>query len=236
MFVDVLFGLPQRFAETVVVVDVFRSSTAIVTAFENGAASIIPCSSAPEAFKLRERLGDDYLLVGEELGLTPKGFDLNISPSLLTRERVGGRRIIYCSTNLMKVVSRCIDAKRLVIGALINSRAVAEYLNEIRPDHVSIIACGFLPKNMITLEDVVGAGAIVHKLRYDEASDSAILAQLVYENDRWREIVPRGFIANYLKQIGWGNDIEICLKEDASDIIPILEGGELKGMRLRDHL
>ena len=89
---------------------------------------------------------------------------------------------------------------------------------------------------MITLEDVVGAGAIVHKLRYDEASDSAILAQLVYENDRWREIVSRGFIANYLRQIGWGNDIEICLKEDASNIIPILEGGELKGMRLRDHL
>ncbi len=228
--------MPEKFAETVVVVDVFRSSTAIVTAFENGAAGIVPCSSAAEAFRLRERLGDEYLLVGEELGLTPRGFDLNISPSLLTRDRIGGRKMIYCSTNLMKVVSRCMSAERLVIGGLVNSRAVAEYLNKIRPDHISIIACGFLPKNMVTLEDVVGAGAIVHKLRYDEASDTAILAQLVYENDRWREVVPRGFIANYLRQIGWGDDIEICLKEDVSEIIPILKDGELKATKLRDHL
>ncbi|MCS7132840.1 MAG: 2-phosphosulfolactate phosphatase [Nitrososphaeria archaeon] len=236
MFVEVLFGLPEKFAEAVVVVDVFRSSTSIVTAFENGALSIIPCSSPIEALKLKERLGDDYLLVGEEFGFTPPGFDLNISPLLLTRERVGGRKMIYCSTNLMKVVSRCIDAKRLVIGGLVNSRAVAEYLNKIRPDKISIIACGLIPKNMITLEDVVGAGSIVYKLRYDDASDAALIAQLTYENDRWREIAPRSFIAGYLRQIGWEDDVEVCLREDASEIIPVLEDGELKPVKLRDHL
>lgn len=231
MFVEVLFGLPENFSETVVVVDVFRSSTSIVIALENGAVSIVPCPSAVEAFKLKECLkGDEYILVGEELGLTPKGFDLNISPSLLTRERVGGRKLIYCSTNLMKVISKCFDAKRLIVGGLVNSRAVAEYLNRINPDKVSIIACGYVPKNMISLEDVIGAGAIVHKLRYDDASDTALLASLAYENTRWREAVLKSFTARYLMQIGWGEDVEICLREDVSEIIPILEDGELRPM------
>lgn len=236
MIVEVLFGLPENFAETVVVVDIFRSSTSIVTALQNGAMSIIPCPSAADALKLRECIEGDCLLVGEEFGFTPHGFDLNISPSLLTRERIGGRKVIYCSTNLAKVISRCIEAERLVVGGLVNARAVAEYLNRIRPDKVSIIACGFVPKNMIALEDVVGAGAIVHKLRYDEASDSALMAQLIYENDRWRDLVLESFTAKYLRQIGWGNDIELCLREDISDIIPMLEDGELRPIRSRDHL
>lgn len=228
MLVEVLFGLPEKFAETVVVVDVFRSSTSIVVALENGAISIIPCPSKMDAIELKERLGDGCILVGEELGFTPEGFDLNISPRLLTREKVGGKKIIYCSTNLARAVFRCIDAKRLIVGGLVNSRAVAKYLNNVRPEEVSIIACGFIPKNAISLEDVVGAGAIIHKLRYDEASDTALMAQLVYESDGWREAVLRGSTANYLRKIGWEGDIEICLSEDISDIVPILEGGEFK--------
>ena len=232
MLVDVIFGLPESFSETVVVVDVFRSSTAIVTALENGAEAIIPSPSVEEARKLKEKLGRDYLLVGEELGFTPKGFDLNISPRLLTKDKVAGRKLIYCSTNLIKIVHRCLKAETLIIGALVNSRAVAKYLNELDPDSVSIVACGFLPKNMITLEDVVGAGAIVSKLNYDEASDAAILAQLAYENDTWRERIPMGFVSKYLKKIGWEEDVEICLSEDVSNVVPILRNGELKGLRL----
>jgi len=230
MRVDVVFGLPKELAEVMVVVDVFRSSTTIVTALENGAEEIIPCASIDEARKMKKSIGSGVLLVGERMGFTPEGFDFNISPRLMKPEAVSGKKIIYCSTNLMKVVSQCLDAKTLLIGALSNSRAVARYLNSLKPDSVSIVACGLIPKNMVTLEDVIGAGAIVSKLRYEEASDTALLAQLAYESGKWKDFARKGYIANYLSRIGWGEDIELCLMEDTSNIVPILKDGVFKAL------
>jgi len=232
MLVDVVFGLPRERLERLVVVDVFRSSTAIVKALENGAVEIIPCSSIAEAKRLKRKLGSNTLLVGERMGITPKNFDLNISPSLLTRERVEGRRIIYCSTNLMKVVSRNLDSKLLLIGGLINASAVAKYLNRLNPEKITIVACGLIPDKMITMEDVIGAGAIISRLIDAELTDTAIISRLAYENDEWRRIIPNSYIANYLRSIGWGQDIEICLNEDSSNIVPILVDGVIKGVRV----
>ena len=231
MLVDVVFGLPGRRLSRLVVVDVFRSSTSIVMALENGAEEVIPCASIEEARRLK-KLDPSVLLVGEERGITPEGFDLNISPSLLTRDRVGGRRIVYRSTNLMKVVSRNMDAELLLIGGLVNAGAVAKYLRERNPEDVSIVACGLIPDGLITIEDVVGAGAIASRLGGAALSDAALIAKLAYENDEWRRIVPECYIANYLRKIGWERDIELCLREDSSRIVPVLENGVIRGVRV----
>jgi len=228
MRVHVVLGLPEDVSGVVVAVDVLRSSTTIVAALENGAEEIIPCASVEEARTLKNRVGQGALLVGEQMGFTPEGFDFNISPRFMKPEILSGRKIIYCSTNLMRVVSSCLEAEALMIGALTNSAAVARYLNRLRSEQVTIIACGLIPERMITLEDVVGAGAIVSKLDYAEATDTAMLAQLAYENGRWREFVRRGYIASYLRRIGWGEDIEFCLMEDISNVVPILRDGVLK--------
>jgi len=230
MRVDVVFGLPKELTSVIIVVDVFRSSTTIVTALENGAEEIVPCASIDEARKLKEKLGNKALLVGERMGFKPEGFDFNISPRFMKPEVISGKKIVYCSTNLMKVVSHCLNAETLLIGALTNSRAVAKYLNAIKPESVALVACGLIPKNMITVEDVIGAGAIVSKLEYDEASDTALLARLAYESRKWKDFVKEGFVANYLKKIGWGEDIEICLMEDVSNVIPILKDGVFKAL------
>lgn len=230
MRVELSFGIPEENYGNVIVIDVFRSSTTIILALENGAEEVIPTSSPEEAKKLRERI-DDGLLVGEELGFTPEGFDMNISPRLMTREAVSGKKIIYCSTNLMKAVLRFRDAENLIVGALTNSSAVARYVNSLNPSMLMIVACGFIPRKMITLEDVVGAGSIISKLRYDEASDTAVMARLVYENEEWKKYVKKCFIANYLRKIGWGDDIDICLEENISNIVPVLREGAFKGIR-----
>jgi len=231
MLVDVVFGLPSKNLRRLVVVDVFRSSTSIVMALENGAKEIIPCASVEEARRLK-KLDPDVLLVGEERGITPEGFDLNISPSLLTRDRVEGKRIVYRSTNLMKVVSRNMDAELLLIGGLVNAGAVAKYLRDRNPEDVSIVACGLIPDGLITIEDVIGAGAIASRLDGAVLSDTALIAKLAYENDEWRRVVPECYIANYLRKIGWERDIETCLREDSSRIVPVLEDGVIRGVRV----
>jgi len=232
MYVDVVFGLPRRVVENLVVVDVFRSSTSIVMALENGAEEIIPCPSIEKARSLKKKLGDRSLLVGERRGITPRGFDLNISPSELTRGRVEGKKIIYCSTNLVKAVSKGMTSKLLIIGGLVNAGAVAAYLNMLKPSRLMIVACGLIPDKLVTLEDVIGAGAIVSKLDCEELSDTALLAKLVYENDDWRKLIFNGYIAKYLEKIGWEKDIEVCLKEDSSKIVPLLSKGVIKGIKM----
>jgi 2-phosphosulfolactate phosphatase len=233
MRVEVVLGPPREHAESLVIVDIFRSSTSIVTALENGAREIIPCSSLEKARMLRRALGDEALLVGERRGLTPRGFDLNISPSLLVREQVEGRRIIYCSTNLMRVVSRhAKGAKHLIIGGLVNAGAVAKYLGKLNLEKVVIVACGLILEKLISLEDVIGAGAIVSRLGEGDFSDTALLARLAYENGNWRRLVPQCYIARYLEEIGWGMDLELCLREDASNIVPVLSGGVITGIKV----
>ena len=232
MQVELVFGLPEERCRNVVVVDVFRSSTTIVAALENGAEEVIPVSSTEEAFRLRKELGGETLLVGEEMGITPEGFDLNISPRLMKKETVEGKKIIYRSTNLARVVSEFLNAENLVVGALTNSGAVARYVSGLGLDRVMVVACGLIPKKMITLEDVVGAGSIISKLDYDEASDAAIIAKLAYENKGWRKAVENGYIAKYLRELGWGQDIEYCLSEDISNVVPVLKNGVLKGVRV----
>jgi 2-phosphosulfolactate phosphatase len=233
MHVDVVLGLSEEPAGNLVIVDIFRSSTSIVTALENGAKEIIPCHSLDRARILRRRLGEGTLLVGERRGMTPRNFDLNISPSLLVRERVEGRRIVYCSTNLIRVVSKRMNgAKHLIIGGLVNASAVAKYLKKLGLDNITIIACGYIPDKLLSLEDVIGAGAIVSRLGEEDLSDTALLAKLAYENRNWRRLVLQSRTAKYLHNIGWGVDLELCLREDVSNIVPVLSGSAIRGVRV----
>ena len=90
-------------------------------ALDNGAKYIVPCSSSDEARKIRNEYKEkdrDALLSGERLGATPEGFDLNISPRDMKEAIVKDRAIIYCSTNLTRILADCGFAKILVIGGV----------------------------------------------------------------------------------------------------------------------
>src|SRR5439155_1754802 len=73
---------------TVLVVDVLRASTCIVTALANGCAAIVPVATPEEA---RARLAGlpEALVAGERRGEPRQGFDLGNSPLEFTRARHG---------------------------------------------------------------------------------------------------------------------------------------------------
>jgi len=224
---SVAFGVPKRLSEVMVIVDVFRSSTAITIALENGAKYIIPTNSIEEAWRVKSEIEgrEEVLLVGERMGLTPEGFDMNISPKSMRKEIIGGKVLIYTSTNLTRILHRCRSAGSILIGGLINAEAVAKYLEKLSPVEVAIVACGLLEE--VSLEDVVGAGAIIHNLEEIELSDTAALSLLAYENPRWRELVRRGPTAKYLEEIGFGEDVDFCLRENVSRTVPVLKGDKI---------
>lgn len=226
MRVDVCFGAPSPVPRgLLVVVDVFRSSSAIIEALSNGAREVIPFTNTAKAIDCRNSINHDRaLLVGERNGITPKGFDYNISPFDLSRDNVEGKTILYTSTNLTRVLGRLGERKGTVIGGFNNARAVARYLERIGRD-VSIVACG--GRKGLTVEDLTGAGAITASLRSGDLTDRALLAAGMYGNPDWPSLVKKGRIAKRLLELGLKRDVEFCLGVDTASVVPVVRGNRI---------
>ncbi len=243
MEVNVRVGKPDNPSGTIVLVDVYKSSTSITTALDNGAKYILPYGSEEEARKAGEEWEEkeDFILAGENMGVKVKGFDTNISPREMNRETVEDKAVIYKSDNLTRIISKMGEADEIIIGGLINSRAVGEYLKNKQPEKVEIIACGTYNKESIcsflkipcdahtdlTMEDIIGAGAITHYLKEQNLSDMALISLLSYENPEWKEKISRGCIIRALRKAGLEKDIPYCFSENNTRTIPKLEGDKL---------
>jgi len=96
-FTPAIFNRYENKDAIVVVIDVLRASSAICTAFANGALSIIPVAEISEAkeFKrkaisLQQNVMVMYLIL----------LILVILLSILTRDKVEGKTIVYSTTNV----------------------------------------------------------------------------------------------------------------------------------------
>jgi 2-phosphosulfolactate phosphatase len=145
-----------------VVIDVLRATTTIVHALAAGATSVVPCSEVDEAFAKREAIGADRsVLGGERHGLLIEGFQLDNSPFSYTPETVGGKTVIFTTTNGTRALAASRSAERVLIGAFVNRNSlVAELKRDGRP--VWLVCAGTDGK--VTGEDVLFAGAIATDL------------------------------------------------------------------------
>lgn len=224
--VDVLFDVPNKHPRgRMVVVDVLRSSSAIIEALANGARAVIPFSDLRKTIEYRHApLRGGVVLVGERDGIKPRGFDYNISPLAMSRRNVQGKTILYSSTNLTRVLRSLGESDGTLIGSLSNARAVAKYLAKANRD-VNVIVCGDLKGP--TIEDLIGAGAIVSHLPTACLSDQAMCAVGLYGNRRWRSWVKKGRITRRLLELGLQKDVDFCLTPDRSSVVPGVRGNRI---------
>jgi len=217
--------------KTMVVVDVLRSSSAIITALSNGAKSVVPFTNLSKAMEAGKRTGLDNVLAGERNGVTPTHFDYNISPFEMSHENVCGKTVMYSSSNLTRVLGKLGRRHRVILGAIINAKAVANYLRA-RDDNVAIVPCG--TKLGTAVEDLVGAGAIAGSITHAEFSDDALAVIGLSRSRGWKGLVKRGRVANRLIELGLARDIEFCLRLNSSSVVPGLVGNKIinvKGSR-----
>jgi len=151
----------------VVVIDVLRASTTIVTALANGAIGVRPELSPDAARKAAKAAssGGECLLGGERGGLRIDGFDLGNAPRDYHRQAVAGRRIVTTTTNGTAAVAACPRAEAILVGALVNRRAVAARALALAlagggpPRPIHLVCAG--TDGAVTEEDVLAAGAIL---------------------------------------------------------------------------
>lgn len=150
--------LPGRVA---VVIDVLRATTTIIHALANGATEILPCGEVDMARQLAAQQTPPALLGGERHGMRIDGFDFGNSPFEYKPEVVGGRSIVFTTTNGTRAIAAASSAARLLIGAFVNRRALVD---ELKRDGRSVVLVCAGTDGGITAEDVLFAGAIASDL------------------------------------------------------------------------
>ena len=157
-FSPALYQPDEHLNSVVVIIDILRASSAICTAFANGAASILPVADVSEA---REYKARGYLVAAERDGFILDFADFGNSPFNFTRERVEGKTIVYSTTNGTGIINQASSASVIAIGSFLNMGALAEWILRQEKD-VLLFCAGW--KNRFNLEDTVCAGAIASKL------------------------------------------------------------------------
>lgn len=197
-----------------VLVDVFRGSSTITTAFARGAKYVIPVVSLSEARKLR-RTNPDYLLVGETKGKAPNDFDCGNSPFEISLLNLKDRIVVFRSSAASKAIFELQDHAKiseLLIGSFLNARSIAKYVKVASPEEVTLIAVGtigFGPWRK-AVEDEVCAKYIKNLLEEKEVDFAKLKNEIL-----------RGEGAARLLRLDQAKDLEFCLKLNLFDgIVP----------------
>lgn len=163
--------------KVVVVVDILRASSTIVTALGEGITHVFPVATLDECAALGREQG--CLTAAERDGLPAPGFDLGNSPfGFLTEARpFAGRALSISTTNGTLALQRSLAAAHVVVGAFLNLAAVVSFARR-QQLNVLVVCAGW--KGKFCLEDTVFGGALAARLQaeFDVASSDATLAAL----------------------------------------------------------
>jgi len=211
----------------VVVIDIFRASSAICTAFHHGVKRIIPVSTLDEA---RQYQLKGLVAAAERHGEVVEGFDLGNSPFSYMNPGLKGKEVVLTTTNGTKAIERAKAADQIIIGAFLNIQSICAYL-ERQNKNVILLCAGW--KDRFNMEDTLFAGAVVNRLRknpiFSGLSDSSLAADHLYTLAKGdlNQFLRCSSHRNRLKKLKLEEDIEYCLQEGIMDVVPYFKGNGL---------
>lgn len=207
--------------KSAVVIDMLRATSVITTAMNNGCKRVIPVLTIDEALETAKSIKEDIVLGGERKGLKIDGFDFSNSPLEYSSNIIEGKTLVMTTTNGTRAIRGSIGASNILIGSVLNARAVAEKLAKLKNDVVIVNAGTY---GEFSIDDFICSGYIINCLKGMtdvELSDVAITANYVYENNK--DIKSFAKFAKHYKRIMELNleeDFEYCCKKDIIDVVP----------------
>ena len=237
--IEVCFS-PKLFSEIVtkenyivVLVDILRATTSICTAFANGVDRIIPVGDLEEA---REYKKKGYLVATEQDGKKLDFADFGNSAFSFTRENIGGKTLVYCTTNGTRALDMARKADLIAMGSFINMGALTKWLMA-RKKNVVILCSGW--KNKFCIEDTLFSGALTELLIQNpdfgmdcDAAEAAL--------DLWKIAKPdiHGYLEkaahrHRLRKLGLDDVVPYSFTPDITDVIPVFDGKEIRNYEVR---
>ena len=211
----------------VVVVDILRATTSMISALNEGAAALIPTASIEEAMAMKKR---GFPVAAEREGKILDFADYGNSAFEFMKHDVKGKEIVFSTTNGTVTLAKGAALGEVVLGAFSNITPLSEWLAQ-QDKNVLILCSGW--KNTFCLEDSVFAGALTEKLSalrpYVIRCDSAKAAMDLWETAR-KDImayIEKALHRERLRQLGVDDVLEYSFKPDTATAVPVLTGGRL---------
>lgn len=211
----------------VVIVDILRATSAIVTAFMNGVRSIIPVATLEEARAYKDK---GYLVAAERDGIVRDFADFGNSPYNFKREIIQGKDIVYSTTNGTNCITLASHSYRVLIGAYLNLDALATYV--IRENRDLLILCAGW-KNKFNLEDSLFAGALAEAVlrnnNYSTMCDSvhASIDMWNLARNSLMKYIEKAAQRHRLKKNKLDDVIDYCHTPNLTTLIPMLKDNYL---------
>ena len=228
---------------TVIVVDVLRATTTIISALSNGAKEVFPQPSIEAARAAHEQIGDGSVMGGERQGKIVDGFHHGNSPLEYTADAIKEKTLILATTNGTVAMEACRSADRVLIGAMVNVGAVADAVYQC--ERLCVMCSG--TDRIITSEDVCFAGLLLQRViekRAKQGLPEAFLTDAAHiALDHWQRVqtqVAAGKpLADFFRtarggvnlvRIGHDADVAFAANIDTFESVPELD---LQNWRIR---
>lgn len=221
-----LYNHYHRDGNLVVVIDIFRATTVIITALANGAQSIIPVADIDSALQYRKQ---GCLIAGERNGDKLDDFDFGNSPLEFTKEKVFRETIAMTTTNGTRAFAAA-QNQHCIAASLLNYHAVMSYIRQCKTD-VLFLCSGWTMK--MNIEDSLLAGSFVEDLLADASfysdSDSIAIARSMLKsaNDNWFDYILKSSPRLRSKEFDLRKDMEWAMQKDYTDVVPLLQNERL---------
>lgn len=207
-----LDDLPADLGEpsAVVVIDVIRAFTTAVAVFEAGAAEIRCVAGLDEARALATSLPGS-LLIGEERGVAPAGFDAGNSPIDLGGHDWVGRTVVQRTSNGTRGLARFAGAAVVLAAAAANVGATAAWVRDNTVGAVLVVGTGSTTGDLDCgrrLAELIAGGAP------DQGElGAAVTAAADQHRGFWSRRRSGGEVAAFLA------DIDACARVDSSAMV-----------------
>lgn len=145
-----------------VIIDVFRAFSTECYVMAGGANKIIPVGNLSDAYRLKEK-NPSFILMGEQSGEKPAGFDFGNSPYQIHHIDFSGKTVVHISTAGTKGLSNAKKSSEIVTGSFVNLGAITRYIRSRQPDILSLVCTG-TANETIKDEDALCAEYIKNEL------------------------------------------------------------------------
>ena len=208
-----------------IMVDALRASSTITVALDKF-KRVIPCFTLEEALKIKETNGG--IVAGERMGKQVEGFDLGNSPTAINDLEALEDTLILTTSNGTRILENM--HSQVLIGSLINAKAVAKESIGIAKEHIDVVMAGV--KGNFAIEDYLASGEILYwisqcldECEISEYAQTAILASRDYESLKDSFINSR--TAKRLIELGYENDVDFCCLKNITENVAVYENNQL---------
>jgi len=208
---------------TVIIIDVLRASSTIVTALHKGFSMVYPVETIGQALSLSN---SDTILAGERYCKNIHDFHYNNSPTQLMEAEPTRKKLVLTTTNGTRAIQKANRGASILIGCFLNATACIEEAISRGLD-ITLFCAGSRKK--YAHEDGLAAGLLIHQAQSLNPnlriSDLGITLLNCYQQcaNNLHEELRKSATGKRLLSLNYEKDVSFCSQVDLFHLVPIVK-------------